>query len=140
MFHKQWYDKVVQVIGDLFENGILMSFEHFKARFDIQNMCILKYQGLCNCIKEYFRKHYIDLQQLPIMYYPYKPLQIYILTKSDKGCSDFYDIFNVNVDFPTSYGKWNIIYNIDKHNKQKIISNCFKITSNATFCWLQYRI
>ena len=32
------------------------------------------------------------------------------------------------------------IYNIDKHNMQKIFSNCFKITSNTTFCWLQYRI
>ena len=140
VFYKQWYDKGVKVIGDLFQNGILMSFENFKTRFDIQNICILKYQGLCNCIKEYFRKHNIDLQQLPIMCYPYKPLQIYILTKSDKGCRDFYDILNVNVDFPTSYGKWNIIYNIDKHNMQKIFSNCFKITSNTTFCWLQYRI
>ena len=23
---------------------------------------------------------------------------------------------------------------------QKIFSNCFKITSNTTFCWLQYKI
>ena len=127
MFYKQWYDKGVKVIGDLFENGILMSFENFKTRFDIQNICILKYQGLCNCIKEYFRKHNIDLQQLTIMCYPYKSLQIYILTKSDKGCRDFYDILNVNVDFPTSYGKWNIIYNIDKHNMQKYFQTVSKL-------------
>ena len=77
VFYKQWYYKGVKVIG-LFKNGILMSFKNLKARFDIQNMCILKYQGLCNCIKEYFRKHNIDLQQLPIICYPYKPLQVYI--------------------------------------------------------------
>ena len=44
-------------------------------------MCILKYQGLCNCIKAHFRKNKINLQHLPIMCYPYKLLQIHILTK-----------------------------------------------------------
>ena len=71
---------------------------------------------------------------------PILPNSISIYFKSIKGCKDFYNILNNNIEKPTSKAKWEQIYDIPNETWKDIFLSPFKYKYSSTLQWFQTRI
>ena len=89
IFIKQWYCKGVKVVGDILNKNRFLTRNEFEHKYDIENVCILKYTGLCLSVRKIMGDQY-NSNNLSNMIYPYIPETAKLLLKSKKGCKDFY--------------------------------------------------
>ena len=99
----------------------------------------LQYNGLVAKLKEYAKHLKINdwKTKLPL---PLQPTAIKTLTRRSRGCSDFYNILNMNKDKPTSISKWNNVYEIDETTWSLIYKTPFQIECNTSLQWFQFKI
>ena len=59
---KKWYKQGVKIIGDFFDvHGNLLAKQDFEHKFNIQEICLLQYQGLCSAINKFIRNCNLDM-------------------------------------------------------------------------------
>ena len=140
VFIKKWYKQGVKIIGDFFDaHGNLLAKQDFEHKFNIQEICLLQYQGLCSAIKKFIRNCNLDMDSYEASY-PYIPFHISCLLKNKKGCKDVYCILNSEVHSPTAISKWNTVFENDPLDWKSIFTVCFKTTKDSSLQWFQYRL
>ena len=140
VFYEDWYSKGVKILGDFFDRNGFLKKDEFEIKFNILNICPLRYNGIQSAIIKLLRK--IEISPLDLYEYmilPYKPFHFFSLNLNDKGCKKFYSILNSNNLIPTAVLKWNSLLTFDLDTKE-IFKICFKTSSDSTLQWLQFRI
>ena len=139
MFFPHWYHKgIVSVADIILDNGSFMSLNEIRNSFDIQTN-FLEYHRVLTGVKTYCKKMRIEC---PKHVKPVFPIQVKILTKSNKGTKDFYALLREREVISTRYSYWEQLFSI-KISKQiwkQIFKNCFKTVQDNTLIWMQYRI
>ena len=138
IFLKNWYQKGIYYINDLLnKNAEFYTFQEFLKTFNIKTN-FLQYTGIIGAIKTLAKKLQMNIhKKLPS---PVQPQVVKILTKNSKGCGDFYNILNKNLEEPTFKSKWKEEYNIDDTLWCEIYQSSFKLKFSKSIQWFQYKI
>ena len=139
LVNRAWNDKGVYFINDLIsEKGELYTETEFKKIYNV-NTNFLQYNGITETIKQFAKNNDIVMNNLKLQN-PILPNSISIYFKSIKGCKDFYNILNNNIEKPTSKAKWEQIYDIPNETWKDIFLSPFKYKYSSTLQWFQTRI
>jgi hypothetical protein len=91
--YNHWDSNGIGYINDLIiSEGDFYSLEYFKS-CNI-NTNYLEYYGIVKVVKSYIDKIDIETTYNKPIFLPFKPIQIYWLTKEVKACRIFYNILN----------------------------------------------
>ena len=83
LFIKTWYEKGVKVVNDfLDENGLFLSRELFKNKFNITNVCTMQYNSIISAIAKFLKNSCFSREEYCCVYGPgiplyYEPLLFY---------------------------------------------------------------
>ena len=80
IFIKQWYCKGVKVVGDILNKNRFLTRNEFEHKYDIENVCILLYTGLCLSVRKIMGYQH-NSNNLSNMIYPYIPETAKLLLK-----------------------------------------------------------
>ena len=94
--YKDWLEKGICMVGDLFKDGNLMDVEEFKIKYGLQTNC-LTYFGLCTAIPREWKNRIVNERQN-------RPLNIY--------SNDFF--YLINTEKPNRYFYWKLVNNNGK--------------------------
>ena len=120
------------------ENGSLYTMQELQDIYQIKTN-FLTYNGLVasiNSLKSTIQNS-VNLKKL---IYPFMPNYCWLFFKSNRGCSDFYNLLNKNNAVPTSKAKWELLYNIEDATWKDIYSLPFKLGVGSQLQWFQVRI
>ena len=139
LVNRAWNDKGVYFINDLIsEKGELYTETEFKKIYNV-NTNFLQYNGITETIKQFSKDNDIVMNNLKLQN-PILPNSISIYFMSIKGCKDFYNILNKNIEKPTSKAKWEQIYDIPNETWKDIFLSPFKYKYSSTLQWFHTRI
>ena len=138
IFYQTWYRKGIKIIGDIVDNnGVALKKEELEDKFCLDSICILRYNGLCNSVKKAILNYGMNVA--PIIY-PYIDHLVHMLYINPKGCNVFYRQLPLKKSSLPSEQKWANDLNLDHVEWRNIYNICFKMTTDTTLQWFQYRI
>ena len=141
VYIKAWYDKNVKFVNDLFNaNGKLMNKSDFEKKFNINNVCMLKYQGILGNIKMFMKQKKLNFENTNEVE-PFIPNHLHCILKNRKGCKDIYKSFTNKTVIPTAMHRWNStqIHDFKFDEWEQIFELTYKTTNDTLLQWLQYR-
>jgi hypothetical protein len=139
--YRAWYNSGVKIIGDIMDhNYAFISKAEIEMKFNLKNICELRYQSLCSAIRHMINTYIVDRNTINHIIFPYIPVSAQLLLKSEKGCRDFYCITRSKPSPPPNERKWQTKLELIITNWKSVYNNCFKITTDSTLQWFQYRL
>ena len=140
VFIENWYEKGVRIIGDFYENGKFLSIQSFQRKFALQNICILKFNGMQSAICKLVRTKNISLNKPCEIFSPYLPPFYRIIILNDKVSKEIYKLVNIKHVTPTAFTRWrNELINLEDVKLGDTFKICFKGTMDSSLQWLQFR-
>ena len=139
LFLPELYNKGINLIGDVLDdNGQIFTREELINRTRLNTLNPLNYLRLKIGITPLLLKNALQPYRI---HKPMAPLNLIILTKSEKGSKDFYTILQEPFDLIT-HTKWNHILNRDIPNQTwKLVHKvCFNTVKDNYLIHLQFKI
>ena len=123
----------------LSNNGEFLTELEFKNMYNI-NTNFIEFNGIIQAITK-FAKNTKNTVINKRLHNPLLPTYLKIYHKSNKGCKDFYYLFNHNKAKPTAISRWEQVYNISEETWKDIFVSPFKNKYySTTLQWFQTRI
>ena len=141
LFLPDWYNNGIISIADIvFGNGKFISQNDLKTVYHIRTN-FLEHHRVITCVKNYLSK---QKDASKIHKKPTLPIQIKIISKSQKGSQDFYKILaNQNMVHDTTYYSfWEQALGITICTDmwKRIFQVCFKTIKDNDLIWMQYKV
>jgi len=140
-FLPNWYKSGIKFVHDVVDsNGIILSFEEIKEKFNNDTLQMLEYYRLRGIIVKYLAENKYDNDFSHVA--PFIPFAYKIVLKSTKGSKDFYKVLTSNIRVPDIINKWNYLLNIGYNLDiwKVIFKSCFLTIQDNNLKWFQFRI
>ena len=144
LFIKTWYNKGKTTVGDMFDDeSNFLSVNALKQRYNFEFVCIMQYNSVISAISNFMKtvsikRNCVKIVCKPSIPFYYEPILFY-----EKCTKVIYRLLNESYTDPNSISRWNS--ELSPHRIQELLVKdvfkvCFKITTDSTAQWLQYRI
>ena len=144
LFMKTWYNKGIATVGDMFDDeSNFLSVNALKQRYNFESVCIMQYNSVISAISNFMKivsikRNCVKIVCKPSISFYYEPILLY-----EKCTKVIYRLLNESYTDPNSISRWNS--ELSPHRIQELLVKdvfkvCFKITTDSTAQWLQYRI
>lgn len=145
MFYKEWYKKGVKTVKDfLHDDGSFLSKSEFEKRFHLNKVCFMQYNSIISAVRKFVKDSNFSKENYVNFVGPFLPFYCVELLLYKKCTKPIYNLINTNVQciIPNSIIRWNSKIVMRGHSElilQDIFKVCFKVTTDTTVQWLQYR-